>query len=133
MLPTNPRSAYGTCASLNPSAPLLATPTLVLGSGMIPPSIVASYFWPPITIGVAPSVLFVSNLPSFTSTGSIITLPPQATPTSVPIGYGSMKIDPGTGWTNGQDQIPFQVKKNGCIYLDPWSGVGVSAPGICSV
>jgi glucan 1,3-beta-glucosidase len=131
-MPTNPRSAIGTCASLNPSSSPLPTPTLTPGTGVISPAQYSSYSWPPTTIGVGPFVLIVSDLPLLTPTGTINKMSPQASPTSLPIGYGSMRVDVGSGWTNHADDTPFFVKKNGYIYLDPWSGVGVAAPPVCA-
>ena len=131
-IPTDHRSAVGTCQRLNPGSAPLATPPYTPGLGVIVPAEVALYPWPPVEIGSPP--LAVATLPSYTPTGSIITLVPGPTPTLLPIGYGSMNLDgiSGNGWNDPTDTTLFFVEKAGCTYLDPWEGLGGVAPSICA-
>ena len=132
-MPTNPRSVAGACAALFPDLPARPTVTFTPGSGVIDPAQVALYPWPPIEIGTNPP-LVITSLPSFTPTGSIITLAPGPTPTLLPIGYGSMNLNgiAGNGWNDDSDASPFFVKKDGCSYLDSWIGSSGIAPPICA-
>ncbi|GAA5970274.1 hypothetical protein JCM11641_001644 [Rhodosporidiobolus odoratus] len=144
-IPTNPRTALGACPSLVTSngftigytaeaAPTLA-PWMTGGSGAGTFSDQAMYTsfsaWPPESIGAAastgPYLTAVSNLPTYTQTGSIITMSAAASPTSFPSGYDA-SVNVGSGWVQSTDTAKFYTTAADCTYVDPWSGAGVANP-----
>jgi glucan 1,3-beta-glucosidase len=88
------------------------------GDGQIPTSAVGNYSaFPPTslimktgTVATATVVLDatqVAMLPTYTQTGSPVTLTHSAVPTN---------IDPGNGWANAQDTAGAYVAVGGCTY-----------------
>ena len=91
------------------------------GGGTIPPSVIASWPWPPVSISNAP--VPVAQLPMYTPTGTIVTLPP-------PSHTGKVKgVD---GWANSQDTAPAPTPISGCVYPDAYSTSGVVPLSGCS-
>ncbi|KAG6877570.1 hypothetical protein C0993_005984 [Termitomyces sp. T159_Od127] len=99
-MPTDPRTALGTCASLGASGSdfdgeFQPWQTGGVGAGTIAPSSTANFPWPPATISnvEAPG----NQLPTYTPTGTIVSLaPPTLTAsatTSVDVGNGYYYID----------------------------------------
>lgn len=131
-IPANPRSAAGTCTTVIPGSAPFPAPSYTPRVGIFDPTQLAAYPWPPVEIGTPP--LAVAALPSFTPTGTIITLAPGPTPSLLPIGYGSMNLTriAGNGWNALNDTSSFFVAKADCSYLDPWGGVGANVPPICA-
>lgn len=144
-VPTNPRTAIGACPSLVSSngftmayttqpAPTLA-PWMTGGAGagtISDQAMLTSYsVWPPSSIGAAastgPYITPASNLPTYTQTAGIVTLPAPPQPTSWPAGYSS-SVNVGSGWVQNSDKASFYTAVSGCSYPNPWSGAGVAAP-----
>src|ERR1700691_37082 len=78
-IPTDPRKAVGQCAALGGDSPFNGTysawQTGGSGAGTISPSFISEFQqWPPTTISNVDDP--ASLLPSYTSTGSVVTLPP---------------------------------------------------------
>ncbi|GAA5890506.1 hypothetical protein JCM6882_002943 [Rhodosporidiobolus microsporus] len=144
-IPTNPRTAIGACPSLVTSngfsigyteqpAPTLAPwMTGGAGAGTIQDQAMYTSFsaWPPESIGAAavtgPYATPVSLLPTYTPTGSIITMSSPPQPTSWPSGYSS-SVDVGDGWAQPTDTVGQYTPAADCSYVDPWSGAGVAVP-----
>ena len=120
-LPKDPRDSQGKCAALGvtPAQPFsgsyLPWQTGGDGAGSIPPSVTASYPWPPVSIvgGGAPSIM-----PQYTPTGSITTLPP---PTFTP---SNPNVD---GWYNTGDTAPAPTPIPGCAYPSAWASPSAEA------
>ncbi|KAI5479242.1 glycoside hydrolase family 61 protein [Pseudohyphozyma bogoriensis] len=135
-MPANPRLGRrdGACAAAMQSNDVtmasFAAPTLSAwmtggaGAGtMLNPTQAASYSqWPPASLGATPA----SNLPTYTPTGSVITLS-ATTPTAYPSGYSSV-TDAGNGWAQPTDTAGWETPVAGCSYPNPWSGAGAPVP-----
>lgn len=145
-VPSNPRTALGSCEAIGQEfgqtysqvpAPTLA-PWMTGGSGAGTFSDQAQYTqysaWPPSSFGVTggstmgPYATPVSDLPTYTPTGSRITLAVDAQPTSFPSGYAASSVSIGNGWFQPSDSASFYQPVSGCSYPDPWSGAGVAIP-----
>ena len=100
------------------------------GAGSITDQAMYSSFsaWPPASLGTTP----VNVLPTYTQTGSIITAPPAAQPTSFPSGYSS-SANVGDGWIQPSDTAGFYTPVAGCSYPDAWSGVQASSKSLISI
>ncbi|KAG6816658.1 hypothetical protein H0H87_004301 [Tephrocybe sp. NHM501043] len=129
-MPTDPRAALGTCASLGVSSPnfdgnFQSWQTGGVGAGTIAASSTSSYPWPPATIsnvGVPGSLL-----PTYTSTGTVATLAPP-TLTASP----TKSIDVGNGWFNAQDNGGAPTPIAGCTYpLNSWDAIDAAVPPPC--
>lgn len=114
-MPKDPRDSQGKCAALGvtPAVPFSGTylpwQTGGDGAGSVPPSVTASFPWPPASIVSAsgpPSVM-----PQYTPTGSITTLPPPTFTVSTP------SVD---GWYNTGDTAPAPTPIPGCAYPNAW-------------
>jgi len=113
-MPTDPRAAIGACGNSNPwTPPLQAWQTGGAGAGTIPASVSANLAWPPASLSTPGAV---SLLPSYTPTGTIITLPGPTFTSS----HGSPTINVGSGWLNTADNQGLFVAIPTCTYLDPW-------------
>lgn len=132
-IPLDPRSATGICPSLVaaeagvtmpnfPAPPLSAWMTGGAGAGTILDTAMEAQFtaWPPTTLGTLP----VSNLPTYTPTGSVVTMG-ASRPTSFPQGFATAAPNVGDGWFNGADERGWYTKIEGCTYPDAWSGAGL--------
>lgn len=143
-VPSNPRTAVGVCPSLaaaqgityeSTAAPSLSA-WMTGGSGagrIINQTMSAQYSqWPPATIGAGtstgPYLTPVSNLPTYTQTASVYTMPPPPQPTSFPDGYASSSVNVGNGWAQPSDSASFYTPVAGCSYPNAWSGAGVAIP-----
>jgi glucan 1,3-beta-glucosidase len=130
-MPTDPREASGICAArgVAQDTPFdgnyLPWQTGGAGAGTIASSAAASVLpWPPASInGQANAAL----LPTYTSTGTIATLPP---PTFTPSPTGSIHV--GDGWFNSADTAGGITTVQGCSYPNPWSAENVPVPTACS-
>ena len=143
-VPSNPRTAVGVCPSLaaaqgityeSTAAPSLsAWMTGGSGAGRIVNQTMSAQYsqWPPATIGAGastgPYLTPVSNLPTYTQTASVYTMPPPPQPTSFPDGYASSSVDVGNGWAQPSDSASFYTPVAGCSYPNAWSGAGVAIP-----
>ncbi|KAJ7232221.1 glycoside hydrolase superfamily [Mycena haematopus] len=128
-IPRDPRTAIGKCAALgmtpNPFNGTFADWATGGVTSTIPASSSASFPWPPTTISNA--VIPLTLLPTYTSTGPIITLPPQtftAAPfTAVPSSV-TASVD---GWFDAQDTAGGVVTVAGCTYPDEYNGIFTSS------
>ncbi|KAJ6547044.1 glycoside hydrolase family 5 protein [Mycena capillaripes] len=129
-MPEDPRDAVGQCGNNAPfTGSLSAWQTGGAGAGAIPTDVQAALAWPPPSIAFAGSVTSAASLlPTYTPSGTPITLPgPTFTPASgEPSASGSVNV--GNGWTNPSDSAGMMVPIAGCSYLDPWIGSTVSPP-----
>ncbi|KAG9033592.1 hypothetical protein FS837_002421 [Tulasnella sp. UAMH 9824] len=116
-IPEDPREAIGACGGTNPARPLTDEMVGRSGPGVISASTKSRYPWPPTSInpGLSPD-----NVPTYTATGPIPTLP-MPTPNK------------GTadGWFNDADTRPMYTPIAGCNYPDPWGSATASNPGPC--
>jgi len=129
-MPTDPRAAIGVCGNSNPwMPPLQAWQTGGTGAGNIPASVSASLAWPPASLSTGGAI---STLPSFTPTGTIITLP---VPTFTSSGSSAtVTVNAGNGWANSADNQELFVAIATCNYLDPWVNPLTSPPSpLCGV
>ncbi|KAF8623392.1 hypothetical protein AX17_007430 [Amanita inopinata Kibby_2008] len=126
-MPTDPREAIGTCASLGISGDPFdgnfeSWQTGGAGAGTISPTITEEFPWPPVSFSGLD--VPVTDLPTYTPTGAIEPLPPPTfTLHSVP-GIGN-------GWYNAQDTSPAYTAISGCIYPDAWNAVSTTVPPAC--
>ncbi|KIK63584.1 glycoside hydrolase family 5 protein [Collybiopsis luxurians FD-317 M1] len=123
-MPIDPREAVGVCGNTSPWSPPLAANQLgTEKNAAIAASVSAQYPWPPSTIvfGGAPS-----ELPTYTPTGAVPTLPaPTFTQSGV---KATATPNLGDGWNNAQDSAGLMVNIQTCSYLDPWIGTTVNPP-----
>ncbi|KAK7061947.1 glycoside hydrolase family 5 protein [Favolaschia claudopus] len=123
-IPKDPRTAFGKCAALgltpNPFDGNYAGWMTGGATSTIAASSSQSFPWPPTTISGAN--VPVTLMPTYTSTGPVITLPPQtftAAPSSV-----TASAD---GWFNAQDTAGGVVTVAGCTYPDEYNGIFTSS------
>ncbi|KAG8916640.1 hypothetical protein FRC01_002945 [Tulasnella sp. 417] len=117
-IPEDPREAIGNCGLTGtPSQPLTDEMVGLAGPGVISAAAKAQYPWPPtqITPNLSPD-----NVPTYTATGPIPTLP-MPTPNK----------SSADGWFNDADTRGMYVPIEGCTYPDPWSAAGGANPGRC--
>ena len=124
-MPTDPRDSIGVCGNSNPWAPPLQ-PWQTGGTGAGSNVQSSGLQWPPASITLGGDV---DILPSYTPTGTILTLPG---PTFTQSGGSSGKVDVGDGWANPSDTRGMYVQIQGCSYLDPWVGASATPPPVCS-
>jgi glucan 1,3-beta-glucosidase len=127
-MPPDPRDSVGICQQQGVTnvwtPPLQSWQTGGAGAGTINPTWYSSLGqFPPTTLPNIDAAA-ITNLPTYTGTGSVITLPP---PTYTPLNPQTT-IDAGDGWKDPQDTAPAYAPVAGCPYLDPWSGVGAPIP-----
>lgn len=123
-MPKDPRQASGVCGNTNPwTPPLKPWQTGGTGAGLNVQS--NSLQWPPTSIS---SGGLLASLPSYTPTGTIVTLP---VPTFTDSSGSILSIDAGNGWENPSDSRGMYVTISGCSYLDPWVGPTATPPPVC--
>jgi glucan 1,3-beta-glucosidase len=128
-MPKDPRTALGVCEALGVSSPQFSGEyepyqTGGAGAGTIAPTATAGYAWPPAQISNVN--VAVSLLPTYTPTGSIVSLPP---PTLTPTPTKSIELD---GWFNSQDTAGAPTPVAGCTYPpDPFDAVDAAVPPPC--
>jgi len=128
-IPTDPRTAIGACGAS--SGPVFdgtfdSWMTGGAGAGTIAAAQTAQYPWPPVNLELPGDP--IADLPVYTSTGSIATLPiPTFTDTK------GNPIDPtADGWFNTNDNAPGPTPITGCTYPDPWNAQDVPIPAGCT-
>ncbi|KAF6749462.1 exo-beta-1,3-glucanase [Ephemerocybe angulata] len=128
-MPADPREAAGACGNTNPwQPPLQPWMTGGAGAGDIPQTFLASYTWPPTSLTtVGPP----AGLPSYTPTGSIITLKPETATTTASGVKITKTADPGSGWNNPKDNAGLYVEIAGCGYLDAYVDPEAAVPALC--
>ncbi|KAF8602790.1 glycoside hydrolase [Ceratobasidium sp. AG-I] len=116
-MPTDPRSAAGTCSNTAPwNGPLPASKTGGVGAGTVDAAYAAAHTWPPATLHAVDDV---GTLPTYTPTATIITL--QAAT------YTATGVNAGNGWVNSQDQGGMYTPISGCAYpSDAWQAVAAT-------
>ncbi|KAH7929557.1 glycoside hydrolase family 5 protein [Leucogyrophana mollusca] len=128
-MPTDPRTAVGTCAALGASGSQFdgtyeAYQTGGPGAGTIVASSVAEYGqYPPSTISGLPEGAIMSLMPTYTSTSAIPTLPPPTFSAST-----THSISVGDGWFDLADTGLAPTEVQGCTYPNAWSAVSVAMP-----
>lgn len=127
-MPIDPRTAIGTCASLDVSGPIFdgqfqSWQTGGVGAGTIAASATAAFPWPPAAISNVGAP--VNLLPTYTPTGSIVSLPP---PTLTPTPTKSVDVD---GWFNSKDTAGAPTPVAGCTYPDSWDAIDAAIPPVC--
>jgi glucan 1,3-beta-glucosidase len=129
-MPTDPRQIVGKCAQAGVTATqfdgtYLPWQTGGAGAGSISANASSLYgAWPPASLNGLPAATDVTLLPTYTSTGPVLTLPP-------PTFTASATIDPGDGWFNSADNGGGVTPVAGCVYPDPWSATGIPIPTAC--
>lgn len=97
------------------------------GAGTIAADQLASYSqWPPTSIR-EPIGTQATLLPTYTATGTPITLT-ASTPTAYPSGASTYRQ--GTGWADASDTAQWYVTKSGCSYDLPYDGVYAAVPTV---
>ena len=124
-MPTDPRQAAGACGNTSPWNGPLSPSQTGQGGGVIAQTVLDQYAWPPTTINNAN--VPVAQLPSYTPTGAIPTLPVPSLTSS-----NGAAINAGTGWANPSDTTGLMVPIPACTYLSPWVGDGQAAPPACA-
>ncbi|KAF9449262.1 glycoside hydrolase family 5 protein [Macrolepiota fuliginosa MF-IS2] len=129
-IPQDPREASGTCAALGIDGQdfdgaFQPWQTGGVGAGAIPAASTSQFPWPPASISGASAP--VTQLPSYTPTGTIVSLPPPTlTATS------AKTVDVGGGWFNTKDTVLAPTPMAGCKYPDPWNATDVPVPPQCT-
>ncbi|KZT18580.1 glycoside hydrolase family 5 protein [Neolentinus lepideus HHB14362 ss-1] len=131
-IPTDPREALGTCASLSVSGPVFngsfqSWQTGGAGAGTIAATALASFSqYPPPALSGIPDPAGVSLLPVYTSTGSVVTL-------AMPTFSNKITVSEGDGWYDTADGGAAPTAIEGCSYLDPWSAANAPMPtAVCT-
>lgn len=124
-MPTDPRDSVGKCKSLgvdnsgfNGQYLSYATGT---GGDLIASSVIASSPWPPVSISNAGVPAY--ELPMYTPTGTVVTLPPPTSTGKEP------SLD---GWADNQDTSPAPTPIQGCNYPNAYLTTGVVPATGCS-
>lgn len=129
-MPLDPREADGICGSADAHSGLAPWQTGGTGAGDIPAASMDLYPWPPASIAHAGPP---ASLPSYTPTGTIVTLPH---PTFATTSGDSVKVtatpDLGNGWAHSADRALMAVNPSGCDYLDPWMSSDAAVPALCT-
>lgn len=118
---SDPRKAVGVCGP--PAGPTFSAfqPWMTggAGAGQIAAAQTQPYPYPPVTLENPP--VAATLLPSYTSTGSVSTLPPPT--------YTNTKgatISAGDGWFDAQDTLSAPTPIAGCNYPNPWGSQNVA-------
>ncbi|KZT11303.1 glycoside hydrolase family 5 protein [Laetiporus sulphureus 93-53] len=118
-MPSDPREASGVCSPSAVFTGLSAWQTGGSGAGSTSASAATAYPWPPTMMSNAGfSATEVSLLPSYTATGSMVTLP---APTFTD-GSSTVMASVGDGWENPSGTAQKYVAIETCNYLFPWVG-----------
>ncbi|KAF8341007.1 glycoside hydrolase family 5 protein [Amanita rubescens] len=126
---SDPREAIGTCLTYDAVGPnfdgnFAPWQTGGAGAGTIAPTATEKLLWPPATF--ANLQIAVDQLPTYTPTGTIATLPPPSFTLSV------AQAESMDGWYNNQDNSPAYTPVSGCEYPNPWNAIGTPVPITCA-
>lgn len=135
-MPRNPRLSTGACPAIlagqgltltsNPAPALVPWMTGGAGAGTIQtPAQLVDFAWPPAAIDGTP----VANLPTYTPTGVVPTLP-VPNPTSYPAGFSSTADAGGEAWQSRVNSGGYYAPVAGCPYPNPWEGAGADIPAV---
>ncbi|KAJ4463749.1 glycoside hydrolase superfamily [Lentinula edodes] len=125
-IPTDPREAVGACAAQGVSQPWNQTfqswQTGGVDAGTIAATATAEFgVWPPAQIsGVA--VDQMAFVPTYTPTGSVVTLPPPTLTAT------TKSISEGNGWFDSSDTTSAATAIAGCSYPDAWDAISATVP-----
>ncbi|KIJ63488.1 glycoside hydrolase family 5 protein [Hydnomerulius pinastri MD-312] len=128
-MPTDPRTAVGTCAALGVTGQPFngqydSWQTGGAGAGTIAPSLIQSYSqYPPPGMSGLPAGANQALMPTYTSTSAIPTLPPPTFSPSPP-----KTVSLGNGWFDSADTGLAPTAVQGCSYPDAWDAVGSAMP-----
>lgn len=126
-MPNDPRKAIGVCAALgtvgDPFAGTYNPWQTGGGGGEIAATATAEFVWPPAIIPGDGGA--IANLPTYTPTGDIVTLPPPSL-TATPAG-----VTVGNGWYDASDNVLAPTPITGCTYPNAWEADGI-APVPCA-
>ena len=129
-MPTDPRSAVGTCASLGVVADQFdetysASQTGGDASVTIDAAFIQSYSaWPPASMSGLPDAGDIAFQPTYTATGAVSTLPVESSAfTDAP-----KTLSVGDGWADDADTGKGVTEVQGCTYPDAWDSDGVVMP-----
>lgn len=120
-MPTDPRSVIGACEALGRGpSPWSGTfqPYMIGGTGAGTAQDADQYPWPPTALANGAAV---AALPSYTSTGSPVTLPAPTFTDST----GNIIANLGT-----QAAYPAPTPVSGCTYPDPWDSEDDLSPAV---
>jgi glucan 1,3-beta-glucosidase len=120
--PTDPRTSRGHCASIGQpgntfTGTLTANQVGGPGAGTNIPTL-DTWAWPPTVVAGFDSA---AALPTYTPTGSLITMP-------VPTATQGSNVNFGDGWNNEADNEPMNVPIPGCAYPNAWDAVSAAVP-----
>ncbi|KAJ7702289.1 glycoside hydrolase superfamily [Mycena rosella] len=122
-MPTDPRQAVGQCKNSNPFVGTLSSwQTGGAGAGQIPASVTNALAWPPTVISYPGTSTPATLLPSYSPTGTPITLPGPTFTSVSGQAAATASISSGNGWANPSDSAGMMGPIPGCSYLDPWTG-----------
>ncbi|KAA1471083.1 exo-beta-1,3-glucanase [Dentipellis sp. KUC8613] len=125
-MPTDPRTAAGTCGNTSPfSGPLAPNQVGGQGAAKLDPAVSSEFAWPPTTISGADGP--ATQLPLYTPTGTIPTL---GVPTFTASGASTVSV--GNGWANPSDSKGAYVPIASCSYLSPWVESNAAVPPACA-
>lgn len=124
-MPTDPRDSVGKCKSLGVDNSGFDGQYLGYATGtggdLIPSSVSASFPWPPVEISNAAVLGY--QLPNYTPTGTVVTLPPPTNTGKRP------SLD---GWADNNDNSPAPTPIQGCNYPDAYQTSGAVPATGCS-
>ncbi|KAG8905076.1 hypothetical protein FRB99_000724 [Tulasnella sp. 403] len=123
-MPTDPREAIGACGGGSPASALKPSMTGGAGSGNFAADVRAANPWPPTSL--QPGGLQPNQLPSYTQTGTIPTLP---APTFT--NAKGQNVNSGGSWTDQSDTTPIFTPISSCTYPDAWNANGIAVPPPC--
>ncbi|KAF8878964.1 glycoside hydrolase superfamily [Infundibulicybe gibba] len=131
-MPTDPREAGGTCEALGISGPKFdgtfkPWQTGGAGAGTIAAASTAANPWPPTAISGVAGGGGGALLPTYTPTGTVVTLPPLPPPTA-----SGATATGGNGWFNTQDTAGAPTPIAGCTYPNAWDAVDIAPPARCT-
>ncbi|KII95444.1 glycoside hydrolase family 5 protein [Plicaturopsis crispa FD-325 SS-3] len=126
-MPTDPRVSIGKCGALGVTGPQFngtydSWQTGGVGAGTIAASATAAFPYPPASLSGVDGGVAATALPSYASTGSVVTLPPPTL---------TVAASTGDGWFDTADTAGGVTVVAGCTYPDAWSAVGIPVPTVC--
>ncbi|KDQ56457.1 glycoside hydrolase family 5 protein [Jaapia argillacea MUCL 33604] len=132
-MPTDPRQAIGMCGALGATVGAVQFnytyqpwQTGGPGAGTIDPVVSASYSqWPPLSLSGLPAPADATEIPMYTATAPIETLPPST------ITGAATKTITEDGWADPSDTAPGVTAMAGCSYPDPWGQPMLTLPPYC--
>lgn len=124
-MPTDPRKSVGKCQRLGVDGSPFdgnyeSWQTGGVGAGTIAASATQNLAWPPASLTDIPAAS-MNQIPQYTPTGTIPTLPP-------PTFTASVTASIGNGWADKADATPAVTAIAGCAYPDAWDAEDAQIP-----